>query len=364
MINIAINGFGRIGRLAFRVLWQQYRQQAQIVAINSTGTDIAGWGYLLKYDTAYGLFPHKVSWTGKVVGQPSDSHNPEDEGRGMHVFEDQELGHLVVDDVIIPFFCQLDPSTLPWKKLAVDVVMECTGAFTKLEKAKAHLDAGAKKVVISAPAKGGNVPTYVMGVNSDQIGAQELIISNASCTTNCIAPVAQVMVDKFGVSKAMMTTVHGYTADQKLQDGWHKDFRRSRAAAANIVPTTTGATNAAAETVPQLKGIFNGLALRVPVIVGSLADFTFVLSRNVTAQEVNKAFLEAEQQPNYRGILATTTDPLVSSDIIGRNESSIVDLSLTQVVGGNLVKVIAWYDNEWGYSNRLVEEVILVGNSS
>lgn len=360
MLKVAINGFGRIGRLAFRIAYDFHKDEIDIVGINSTGTDIAGWGYLLKYDTVYGLFGHQVSWEGKVVGQPSDAYNPEDEGRGMHTFEDKELGHLIVDGKKIPFFTEKDPSTLPWKDLGVDVVIESTGAFTSLERAQVHLDAGAKKVVISAPAKGGGVKTYVLGVNDHDLG-KEAIVSNASCTTNCIAPVAQVMVAKFGVEKAMMTTIHAYTSDQRLQDGWHKDFRRARAAAANIIPTSTGATTAAAETVPELKGLFDGLALRVPVVVGSLADFTFLLKKNVTVEEVNNVFKEAEKNPLYKGILVTTTDPIVSSDIIGRSESSIVDLSLTRVVAGNMVKVVAWYDNEWAYTHRLVEEAIKVG---
>jgi glyceraldehyde 3-phosphate dehydrogenase len=259
-------------------------------------------------------------------------------------------------------FSQKDPSLLPWKDLNVDVVIESTGHFLTKEKLQPHLTAGAKKVVLSAPAKGGEIATYVLSVNDHNYKGENLI-NNASCTTNCIAPVARIMVDYFGVEKAMMTTVHGYTSDQKLQDGGHKDYRRARAAAENIVPTSTGATIAAGEVIPELVGIFNGLSLRVPVPVGSLSDFTFLLKKPTTKEEVNEIFKKEAQSARYKGILEATEDPIVSSDIVGNTHSSIVDLSLTQVVGGNMVKIIAWYDNEVGYANRLVEQVILVGLS-
>ena len=254
---------------------------------------------------------------------------------------------------------QKDPEKLPWKKYAVDIVIECTGIFVDHDGAMKHAKAGANRVVISAPAKGENVGTYVLGVN--EYSGEGEVLSNASCTTNCIAPVAAVLLSKFGIEKAMMTTIHSYTDDQNLQDNSHKDLRRARAAAMNIVPTTTGAAIATTETLPELKGLFDGVAIRTPVITGSLTDFVFVVKKEVTAVEVNTAFLEAEQNPIYRGILATTQEPVVSADIIGRSESAIVDLPLTQVVGGNLVKVMAWYDNEWGYANRLLEQVVRVG---
>ncbi|KKR12055.1 MAG: Glyceraldehyde-3-phosphate dehydrogenase, type I [Candidatus Woesebacteria bacterium GW2011_GWA1_39_21b] len=258
----------------------------------------------------------------------------------------------------IPVLAQRDPEKIPWGKYGADVVIESTGKFTTEEDAKKHALGGAKRVVISAPAKGGNVGTYVIGVNEYKEGE---VINNASCTTNCVAPVAAVIHSAFGVEKALMTTVHSYTDDQNLQDNSHKDMRRARAAAENIIPTTTGAAIATTETIPELKGLFDGMALRVPTATGSISDFTFLLKKNVTVDEVNNAFKKATENAIYKGILSVSEEPLVSSDIIGRSESAIVDLSLTQVVAGNLVKVFAWYDNEWGYANRLVEQVIRVG---
>jgi len=345
MIRVAINGYGRIGRVAHRVILEKYLNELDVVAINAgKSTDIKGWMYLLKYDTSYGpIYSMDVSFQDKE----ENPTNPD------------LIGYLLIDNKKIPVFSQKDPTLLPWRDLAVDVVIESTGHFTSEEKLKTHLTAGAKAVVLSAPAKEGNVPTIVMSLNSNNYQG-ETIINNASCTTNCIAPVARVIVDAFGVEKAMMTTVHGYTSDQELQDGGHKDYRRARAAGQNIVPTSTGATIAAAEVVPELKGLFEGLSVRVPVITGSLADFTFVLKRETTKEEVNDVLKKASQSPSFSGILATTEDPLVSTDIIGSSYSSIVDLSLTQVIG-NMVKVVAWYDNEYGYANRLVEEVIMVG---
>lgn len=365
MIKIAINGYGRIGRIAHRVILEKFADKVKVAAINGTaGTDIRGWANLLKYDTAYGpLTGHEVSWKG---GQliPVETEHRDYVPREVHDFGTGELGHLVVDGEAIPFFAEKEMGKLPWRELEIDVVIESTGIFTTAEKMKPHLDAGAKRVILSAPAKGGGVKTLIIGVNLEKTGGvstDDLVVSNASCTTNCIAPVAQIMVEKFGVKKAMMTTIHAYTSDQRLQDGSHRDYRRARAAASNIVPTTTGATTAAAEVVPELKGLFDGLSLRVPVIVGSLSDFTFLLKRPTTVEEIKAFFREASESPRYQGILAVTEDPLVSSDIVGSSFSSIVDLSLTQVVDGDLVKVVAWYDNEWGYATRLVEEVILVG---
>ncbi len=332
MIKVAINGYGRIGRVAHRVILEKFSDQIEIVAINAgDSTDLAGWAYLLKHDTAYGILKNSIRTDGQF---------------------------LVVDEKPIPVYAEKDPGKLPWKNLGVDVVIESTGAFTTAEKIRPHLDAGAKKVVLSAPAKDHTIKTFVLGVNKEPEGE---IISNASCTTNSVAPVAQIMVEKFGVNKAMMTTVHAYTSDQRLQDGGHADPRRARAAALNIIPTSTGATIAATEAVPELKNLFSGIAIRVPVITGSLSDFTFHLKRPTTVEEVNNVFKEAAASDRYQHILEATEEPLVSSDIIGNSHSAIVDLSLTQVAGGDLVKVFAWYDNEWGYANRLVEEVILVG---
>ncbi len=347
MVRVAINGYGRIGRIAHRVILEQFSSEVQVVAINaSSSTDIKGWMYLLKYDTVYGPLKSSVA-----------CHPERNEGSDI-----KPIGAFIIDGKSIAVFSQKDPEALPWKLLGVDVVIESTGAFRTEEKLKAHLTAGAKAVVLSAPAKNG-VSTYVLSVNQKDYKGEK-IISNASCTTNCIAPVAKIIDDHFGIEKAMMTTIHGYTSDQRLQDGGHKDYRRARAAAQNIIPTSTGATVAAAKALPQLLNKFTGLAIRVPVPVGSLSDFTFVVSKDVTPQQINDVFKKESQNPNYKGILAVTEDPLVSSDIIGNSHSAIVDLSLTQVVGGNLVKVIAWYDNEYGYANRLVEEALLIANTN
>ncbi len=360
MIRVAINGYGRIGRVAHRVILEKHVSEIDVVAINAgSSTDIRGWMYLLKYDTAYGpLLNHDLK---SEIRSIKSEINSNDSNTNIQNRNDY-IGSLIIDNKKIPVFSQKDPSLLPWNDLNVDVVIESTGHFTSEEKLKLHLAAGAKKVVLSAPAKGGVVPTYVLSVN-DKNYKGEALINNASCTTNCITPVARIMVDHFGVEKAMMTTIHGFTSDQRLQDGGHKDYRRSRAASENIVPTSTGATIAAGEAVSELKGIFNGLAIRVPVVVGSLSDFTFLVKKNTNVSEVNEVIKSEAQNPIYNGILEVTEDPIVSSDIIGNPHSSIVDLSLTQVVGGNMVKVVAWYDNEYGYANRLVEEVILVGKS-
>lgn len=340
MIRVAINGYGRIGRVAHRVILENHASEIDVVAINAgSSTDVKGWLYLLKYDSVYGSLKNS-------------------ELRTQNSEVKDSIGAFIIDGKEIPVFSQKDPSLLPWKDLQVDVVLECTGALTTEEKLKAHITAGAKKVVLSAPVKEGEIGTYVLSVNAKDYKGEQ-IISNASCTTNCIAPVAKVMLDTFGIQKAMMTTIHGYTSDQRLLDGGHKDYRRARGAAQNIIPTSTGATVAAALAIPELKGIFGGLALRVPVSVGSLSDFTFLTSIDTTKEEINEAFKKAAESSNYKGILAVTEDPIVSSDIIGNSHSSIVDLSLTQVVGGNMVKIIAWYDNEWGYASRLVEEAIL-----
>lgn len=352
MVRVAINGYGRIGRVAHRVILERFASEIEVVAINAgSSTDIKGWAYLLKYDTAYGPLPSSV-----ILNSVQDLDSD------LRQNDNGKIGSFVINNKQIPVFSQKDPSLLPWKDLNVDVVIESTGEFRTEEKLKAHITAGAKAVVLSAPVKEGEISTYIISVNAQNYQGEKLI-SNASCTTNCIAPVAKIMVDNFGIEKAIMTTIHGYTSDQRLQDGGHKDYRRARAAAQNIVPTSTGAAKAASKAIPELEGIFSGLAIRVPVVTGSLSDFTFLLKRETTIEEINNVFKKASEDAQYKGILEVTEDPLVSSDIIGNPHSSIVDLSLTQVVGGNLVKVVAWYDNEYGYANRLVEEAIMVGKN-
>lgn len=325
MVRLAINGFGRIGRQAFKIAFE--RRDAEIIAINSLG-DPKTFAHLLKYDSAYGVYDHEIGYDDK---------------------------HIIVDGMKILFLSEPEPMRLPWDKLKIDAVMECTGRFTNPSDARAHIKAGARKVVISAPAKGTGAKTVVLGVNEEVVTADDEILSCASCTTNCIAPVMKVIEDNFGVEKAMMTTVHSYTASQKLQDDAAKDLREARAAAVNIAPTTTGASKATALTIPSLEGKFNGLSVRVPTLVVSLADITAVLKRDVTKEELNEVLEKASREPYYEGILAVTHDELVSSDFRGNSHSAVVDLPLTDVVGGNLIKIIAWYDNEWGYSNRLVE---------
>lgn len=331
MIKVAINGFGRIGRQVFKAAWD--RNNIKVVALNDL-TDTRTLAHLLKYDTAYPDFPHQVSY---------DDNN------------------LIIAGEKVKAFAQKDPMRLPWKEMGIDVVVESTGIFRSREQAGLHIQAGAKKVIISAPAKGNGVKGFVRGVNCDTYAGEE-VIDTASCTTNCAAPVMLVLHKEFGVEKALMSTVHAYTTDQNLQDGPHKDLRRARAAAQNIVPTETGAAIAVAKAIPELEGKFDGLALRVPTITVSLTDFSVVLKQAVTKEAVNKALTKASQT-YLKGILDVTNEPLVSSDFIGNAYSAIVDLDLTNVVGGNLVKVIAWYDNEWGYAHRLVEMVSMVAKS-
>lgn len=334
MLRIAINGFGRIGRNAFKIGFG--RKGTKFVAINDL-TEPKILAHLLKYDSVMRTWPHEVSF---------DDHN------------------LIVDGQVIPIVAETEPTKLPWKQYKVDVVIESTGRFADKEKASAHLVAGAKKVVISAPAK--DVPTFLMGVNHKDAKAADAIVNNASCTTNSIAPVAQIMHEVFGVKKAMMTTVHSVTAEQNIVDGlppkMHPDMRRARAALINIVPTSTGAAKAVTEVVPELKGKFDGLAIRVPSIDVSLSDFTFVLKRKVTVEEINAAFKKAAASSRYAGVLGVSDVPLVSTDFVGSTFSSVVDLEMTRVVDGDLVKVLAWYDNEWGYSVRLVEMAEHVGS--
>jgi len=350
MIKVAINGFGRIGRQAFKVWFERHREEAQIVAVNDL-TDATVLAHLLKYDSVYGVWNHQVE--GTKVSEVSKVSN---EG---------EVGKLSVDGRDIAVYATKEPGKLPWKDLGIDVVIESTGRFTTKEDAGKHIAAGAKKVVISAPGK--ETPTFLLGVNEEKYAGEE-VINNASCTTNCIAPVAKVMQEAFGIKKAMMTTIHAVTAEQNLVDGpppggKSNDLRRARAAYTNIIPTTTGAAIATTEAIPELKGLFDGVALRVPVICGSISDFTFLLAKSTTVEEVNAALEVASKETPLKVILAVSKEPLVSSDIVGRSESAIVDLSLTQVVDGDMVKVFAWYDNEFGYSNRLIEQVIQVGKS-
>lgn len=331
MVKVAINGFGRIGRNALKILLE--RRDAQVVAINDI-TDANTLAHLLKHDSSYGAYDKKVS---------------------------AKENALVINSREIPVFAEKDPAKLPWEDLGVDVVIESTGFFTKPEDARAHIKAGSKKVVISAPAKGEGAKTVVLGVNEEVVEAGDEIISNASCTTNCIAPVMKVLEDELGIEKAMMTTVHSYTGSQKLLDAPAKDLREARSAAENIVPTTTGASKAAALAIPSLAGKFNGLSVRVPTPVVSLSDITAIVKRNTTKEELNEIFKKAASEPYYEGIIGVTEEELVSSDFIGDPHSCIVDLPLTDVVGGNMIKIVAWYDNEWGYSNRLVELAVDFG---
>ena len=334
MVKVAINGFGRIGRNALKILLE--RRDAQVVAINDI-TDAKTLAHLLKHDSSYGTYDKKVS-----AGENS----------------------IIINSREIPVYAEKDPAKLPWKDLDVDIVIESTGFFTKPEDARAHIKAGAKKVVISAPAKGDGAKTVVLGVNEEIVDDTDEILSNASCTTNCIAPVMKVLENEFGIDKAMMTTVHSYTGSQRILDAPAKDLREARSAAENIVPTSTGASKAAAKAIPSLAGKFNGLSVRVPTPVVSLSDITAVLKRNTTKEELIDIFKKAAKEPYYEGILGVTDEELVSSDFIGDPHSCIVDLPLTDVVGGNMIKIVAWYDNEWGYSNRLVELAIDFGKGN
>lgn len=360
MINFAINGFGRIGRTATRIWLERFINDLDLVAINTSGSlPASGCAYLLKHDTAYRTLPFEVDAQDTQDPKNATTDNP-------------LIGYIHIKtakgEKKIPVLAQKDPSLIPWSKYRADIIVEATGVFRTEEQARMHINSGAKMVVISAPAKGDGVPTAVIGVNEDKVFHKENlnrigVVSNASCTTNSVAPVAAIMAEKLGVRKAMLLTVHGYTDDQNLQDNSHKDLRRARAAAQNIVPTSTGAAIATTETIPSLKGLFDGIAVRVPVITGSLTDFTFITERTTSVEEVNQMFIDASRSPGYQGILAVTQEPLVSSDIIGRPESSIVDLGMTRVVDGDMVKVLAWYDNEWGYTNRLIEQVIHAGEN-
>ena len=347
-IRVGINGFGRIGRAFLKIAWD--RPEIEIVAVNDLG-DIANMAYLLKYDTVYREWKHDI----KI-----------------------EEGFLVIDDRKVKVLAQKDPSALPWKDLEVDVVVESTGFFTTYEKAKAHLDAGAKKVVISAPAKvvaeallplsGSKASatlgeTILLGVNEEKFGTCD-ITSNASCTTNAAAPLIAILDEALGIEKALLNTVHGYTASQAIVDSPNKkDFREGRAAAQNIVPSSTGAAIAVTKAFPKLEGLFDGIAIRVPVPAGSIVDITFIAKKNTTALEVNSILKKASQDKRWENIFSVTEECLVSSDILGNHYGCIADLKLTRVVGDNLVKVMGWYDNEMGYTYTLVDHVIKTGKT-
>ena len=326
MTRVAINGFGRIGRNVFRIIAARPESNIQVVAINDLSDDDI-LRYLLEYDSVMGRFDQEVTIADGVM---------------------KVGGHE------IQMLMERDPATLPWDELEVDVVIESTGVFRDKESLQKHLDAGAKRVILTVPAKDAIDETIVLGVNDAELDANDLIVSNASCTTNCLAPLAKVLDDEFGIKKGVMTTVHAYTNDQRLADVPHKDLRRSRAATENIIPTTTGAAKAVGEVLPDLVGKLDGMAMRVPVADGSTVDLVVELEREVTAGEVNAAIKKAAEG-DLAGIMEYTEDPIVSTDIIGNPHSSIFDASGTQVLGGNLVKVMSWYDNEWGYSNRVVD---------
>ncbi|MFH1712675.1 MAG: type I glyceraldehyde-3-phosphate dehydrogenase [Candidatus Jacksonbacteria bacterium] len=328
MKRIAINGFGRIGRAAFKIALE-HQNELEVVAINDL-FDTKTLAYLLKYDSVYGVYPKTVDYKDDV---------------------------LIVDAKEYKVFAEKDPAKLPWGKLEVETVIESTGIFRTEEQLRLHLQAGAKKVMLSAPAKEGNISTHVLSVSD--IAADPNPLKNcASCTTNSIAPAVKIIHDCFIVKKAVLTTVHGYTADQNLVDSPHKDLRRGRAAAENIVPTTTGAAKAVGEVIPSLKGIFDGIALRVPTPAGSVSDITMLVEKKTTVEEINQALTQAANTPQYKGILGVSNEPIVSRDILGTTYSGIIDLEMTKVIDNDLVKILSWYDNEWGYTCRLIEAVI------
>ncbi len=329
MVRVAINGFGRIGRQSFKAMLEYHPDEFEIVAVNDL-TDNETLAHLLRYDSTYGPFDGDVTVTDdKIIVDYDDAH--------------YELAALA----------ERDPTKLPWAAMGVDIVIESTGRFTDADKARAHLQAGAKKVLISAPAKGEDI-TICLGVNETKYDHEKHhIISNASCTTNCLAPVAKVLNDRFGIARGLMTTIHSYTMDQNLQDNVHSDLRRARAAAINLVPTTTGAAKAVALVIPELKGKFHGYAVRVPTPTVSLVDFSVIFSRATSVEEINNAFIEASESEELEGILGVSEAELVSSDFIGTTYSAVVDLPLTMNIGDDFFKIVAWYDNEWGYSVRV-----------
>lgn len=329
MQRIAINGLGRIGRAALKIVLDT--PDLKLVAINDL-VPVDNLAYLLRYDTAYGRY-----------------------NRSVEASED----NLVIDGQSYPVYSKKDPSNLPWNDLNVDIVLECTGVFTHREDLEKHIQAGAKRVILSAPAKGDGITTVVHGVNQASDDAD--IISTASCTTNCITPIVEIMSRRIGIKKAMMTTVHAYTSSQGIVDAPSKKYRRGRAAAANFVPTSTGAAIATTKVLPKFSGKFDGVAIRGPIPVGSISDITLVTEQPTSVDQVNAIFREEAETDQYQGILGCTDDNLVSSDIVQDPRASIVDLSMTKVVDGDLVKVMAWYDNEWGYANQMVQEVVTIG---
>ena len=328
MKRIAINGFGRIGRAAFKIALE-HQDALEVVAINDL-FDTKLLAYMLAYDSVYGKYQKKV---------------------------EAKENALVVDGKEYKVFGEREPNKLPWKELNVDVVIESSGVFTKAEQMSLHIHAGAKQVMLSAPSRDGKVTTHILGV-TDLKNDDSPLKSSASCTTNSITIPVKIMHNLFTVKKALLTTIHAYTADQNLVDGPHRDFRRGRTAGQNIVPTSTGAAIATTEVIPDLKNKFDGIALRVPVSVGSISDITMLVEKKTTAEEINSAFKKASELPQYKGILGVSEEPIVSSDIIGSTYSGIVDLTLTKVIDGDFIKIFSWYDNEWGYSNRLVEAVM------
>ena len=325
-VKIGINGFGRIGRLTFRAIQQVAKGEVEVVGINDLA-DAKSLALMLKYDSTYGRYGGTVA---------SDGSN------------------IVVDGVAIPVSAEKDPAALGWGDKGAEVVLECTGVFRTREACQKHIDAGAKKVILSAPAKGDLDNTVVLGVNDDTLTADHKIVSNASCTTNCLAPVAKVLNDTFGIQRGIMTTVHSYTNDQRILDFVHSDMRRARAAAVNIIPTTTGAAKAVGLVIPALKGKLDGYALRVPTPTGSVVDLVVELGKDATVDEINAA-IKAASEGAMKGILGYTEDPIVLTDIVGDSHSSIFDAGCTMVIGGNMAKVVSWYDNEWGFSCRMVD---------
>ncbi len=336
MARVAINGFGRIGRQSFKAILEHYTGDLDVVAINDL-TDNETLAHLLRYDSTYGPFEGEVNATEDKI-----SVTALDEDGEEHQIE-------------LAALAEKDPTKLPWGDMGIDIVIESTGRFTDAEKARAHIQAGAKKVIISAPAKGEDI-TICLGVNESKYDhAVHHIVSNASCTTNCLAPVAKVLNDRFGIRRGLMTTIHSYTMDQNLQDNVHKDLRRARAAAINLVPTSTGAAKAVALVIPELKGKFDGFAVRVPTATVSLIDFAVQFERATSVEAINNAFREAAESEELEGILGVCDEPLVSSDFIRTEYSSVVDLLLTMGMGDDFFKVVAWYDNEWGYSVRVAD---------
>lgn len=337
-LRIGINGFGRIGTMVLRSIINE-KYDVEVAAINTKGDlEMESFAYQFKYDSVYGRFPGKVSYS-----------DPQKGG---------EIGRLEINDLSIPFLIESDPSKIPWKKYNVDIVLECTGAFTD-QKAALHLKSGAKKVIISAPAKDPKIPVYILGVNENRYHG-ETLISNGSCTTNCVAPIVKIIDQKIGFQEGILTTIHAYTVNQSLVDGSGKDPRRARAAAINIVPTSTGAAEAVIAAYPEARGRFAGTAIRVPVVCGSYSDLTFKLVRSTTIEEVNSILENAATEKSLVGRLKISYEPLVSSDIIGNNASCIIDSRMTKVVSDDLISIGAWYDNEYGYSCRLVEMALYI----